>query len=986
MPLTRLATCFVIAATQRVADLGRRGDRSIAAIGISVAVLISSARAVAQTTTPDFTKQVAPIFAKYCAGCHNATDLEGDLSLESFADVQKGGSRGPAIVPGRADASLLVRVLSGEVEPAMPPEDNERPMDAEIAVLRAWIDAGAKGPDGAESQYPELVTPELAAAANVREFVTSLALSSDGKRLALGRYRHVDLVDPTTNAVLATTPELPGKVNSVAFSADGTQLVAASGVPGLYGAATIFNAEDGTIVSQVKGHRDALYDARLSPDGRLLATCSYDRQINLWDVASGKIVRTLSGHNGAVFELAFSADGAILASASADDTVKIWRLATGERLDTLGQPEGSQSAVAISPDDKWIVAGGADRQVRLWRLLSREKTQINPLRFSRTAHDSPVVELAFSPDGSKLVSASESRELVLWDAAKLTPVHNFEAQPDVVTGIAFDPSGAAFYVARIDGSWQRYEIIAKDLGRLADVQQQPSEQVATAERADETPKFESAEQEPNNAPEAANQITANAVVRGVISGPGESGKPDADLFRFHAQKGQQCVLEISAALQKSPLDSKLEVLDESGKPVPRVLLQAVRATYFTFRGHNSTDLNEYRLHGWQDMELNEYLYANGEVNKLWMYPRGPDSGFIVYPGVSGSRFTYFGTTAIAHALNEPCYIVEAHPPGTSLISNGLPQYTVYYENDDDGWRKLGSDSRIAFTAPDDGDYLVRASDVRGLGGDDYRYELVVRAPRPDFQIKLEAPDPTINAGSGKEFSVIAERTDDFDGDIHVDVVGLPPGFHASTPIVIQTGQTTAYGTITADADAPALTAENSKLVKLIASAVVDGKEITKDGVDLGELKLAEKPKILVQVLAPQDGPQPSAAATNDKGAAATELFIAPGDTISAIVKVERNGFDGEILFGEEYAGRNLPHGVYVDNIGLNGLTLLAGESERRFFITAAKWVPETTRPFHLRAGVEGNQTSWPVTLHVRHRPDVAEIERDSVAKATGESD
>ena len=73
-----------------------------------------------------------------------------------------------------------------------------------------------------------------------------------------------------------------------------------------------------------------------------------------------------------------------------------------------------------------------------------------------------------------------------------------------------------------------------------------------------------------------------------------------------------------------------------------------------------------------------------------------------------------------------------------------------------------------------------------------------------------------------------------------------------------------------------------------------------------------------------------------------------------------------MTFGGEHSGRNLPHGVYVDNIGLNGLTLLVGESEREFFITAAKWVPETTRPFHLRAEVEGNQTSWPVKLHVRN--------------------
>ena len=105
--------------------------------------------AAAESKSPDFTKDVAPIFAKYCSGCHNDNDLEGELSLESFAKLQKGGEKGAVVVPNRADASLMIRVLTGEVEPAMPPKDEPQPTDAEINVLRAWIDAGAKGPDGA---------------------------------------------------------------------------------------------------------------------------------------------------------------------------------------------------------------------------------------------------------------------------------------------------------------------------------------------------------------------------------------------------------------------------------------------------------------------------------------------------------------------------------------------------------------------------------------------------------------------------------------------------------------------------------------------------------------------------------------------------------------------------------------------------------------------------------------------------------------------
>jgi hypothetical protein len=149
----------------------------------------------------------------------------------------------------------------------------------------------------------------------------------------------------------------------------------------------------------------------------------------------------------------------------------------------------------------------------------------------------------------------------------------------------------------------------------------------------------------------------------------------------------------------------------------------------------------------------------------------------------------------------------------------------------------------------------------------------------------------------------------------------------------------------------------------MASAEVDGQHVVQKAVTLGEIKLAGKPKILVRVR-PSDGPQAHGPAATG-GSNAVELFIAPGQTMPAIVHVERNGFDGEISFGVEHAGRNLPHGVYVDNIGLNGMTLLQGETQREFFITAARWVPETDRPFHLRAAIEGNQTSWPVMLHVR---------------------
>src|SRR5262245_4608349 len=204
--------------------------RSIVLFGWGSLALATRFAAAANAKAPDFTKDVAPIFAKYCSGCHNDNDLEGDLSLTSFAKLQKGGDKGAVVIPNRADASLLIRVIAGEVEPKMPPEDNPRPSEAEINFLRAWIDAGAKGPDGEQSDFPELSTPKIAPAAGVQEYITGFALSPDGKRIALGRYRHVEIVDPVTRQVVAKTKELPGKVNNVSYSKDGSLFVAASGI------------------------------------------------------------------------------------------------------------------------------------------------------------------------------------------------------------------------------------------------------------------------------------------------------------------------------------------------------------------------------------------------------------------------------------------------------------------------------------------------------------------------------------------------------------------------------------------------------------------------------------------------------------------------------------------------------------------------------------------------------------------------------------
>ncbi|MCB1092253.1 MAG: hypothetical protein KDL87_12025, partial [Verrucomicrobiae bacterium] len=418
-----------------------------------------------------------------------------------------------------------------------------------------------------------------------------------------------------------------------------------------------------------------------------------------------------------------------------------------------------------------------------------------------------------------------------------------------------------------------------------------------------------------------------------------------------------------AARAKSPLDSKVEVLTAEGKPIERVRLQAVRDSWFEFRGKDSMQVGDFRVFNWREMELNEYLYCNGEVVKLWLYPRGPDSGFTVYPGF-GNRHNYFGTSALAHALGEPCYVVRPLPAGVEPVPNGLPVYTLYYENDDDPRRRGGSDSLLDFTAPADGDYLARISDVRGFGGEDFAYQLTIRPPKPDFSVKVEtAKDFGFVPGGGQEFVVKAERFDGFEGEIRVSLEGLPPGFTSSSPVVIEAGQHQAMGVIHAAIDAPVPAPDAAKAVKVTGVAEVAGKELRQSGGTLAEIKLNPKgAKLMVEIQPDGDSGQPVTAPGKP-----LELTIHPGETITAMVKATRLDFKDRIEFGTDDSGRNLAHGLIIDNIGLNGLMIPEEATEQRFFITAAKWVPDSTRMFHLRTKNAGGQATQTILLHVKRR-------------------
>ena len=218
----------------------------------------------AETATPtnDYSG-VEAIFTQHCLECHGSTEPEGKLILESHELLMKGGGSGAVIVPGKSEESLLMRMIEGRVEKdgkklIMPPPKKRDTLKAEeIALIRAWIDAGARPP--AEFKPKELAVPKIEPKVPPRNSINTLAYSAGRKWIAAGRYSEVELRSAETHAIVQTLKGHRGNVNAVAFSPDGKFLFAAGGEAGWLGEVRQWDLADAELFYLFEGHRDAIY-------------------------------------------------------------------------------------------------------------------------------------------------------------------------------------------------------------------------------------------------------------------------------------------------------------------------------------------------------------------------------------------------------------------------------------------------------------------------------------------------------------------------------------------------------------------------------------------------------------------------------------------------------------------------------------------------------------------------------------------------------
>jgi WD40 repeat protein len=419
----------------------------------------------------------------------------------------------------------------------------------------------------------------------------------------------------------------------------------------------------------------------------------------------------------------------------------------------------------------------------------------------------------------------------------------------------------------------------------------------------------------------AGSLPVESTANGRVSRPGSS-----ETWRFSAKKGERLLLDVEARRLGSPLDSTLEILDASGKQLPRAVLRSISKTYSTFRDHDSAGPG-IRIETWSELAVNDYLLINNELLRIRELPKNPDDD-CQFASAGGKRQGFLGTTPGHLSLGTPMYKVTIHPPGTTFPPNGLPLVTLHWRNDDGGavW---GKDSFLDFVAPADGEYQARVADARGQGGVDYAYRLTLRKPRPDFSVSFTPTAPAVWQGGAIPVTVNVARKDGFDGEIAFKLEGLPPEYSAPASNILAGENSTVFSLSASAAARP-----GPAPLKVIARARIDGKEVVREAMG-GELKAVPAGDIVT---------------TTDQ----SEVTVKPGSTVRLLVKIERRGFEGRVPLDV----RGLPHGVRVLDIGLNGILINPTETTRTIVIQCDSWVSPTEHPFVVLARRESKNTEY----------------------------
>jgi WD40 repeat protein len=215
------------------------------------------------------------------------------------------------------------------------------------------------------------------------------------------------------------------------------------------------DGEAPTLLHTLRGHTEAVWAVRISPDGMKIASGSADKTVMIWSVQPSRQLLTLRGHESFVWCVAWSSDSRLVASGENDKNVHVWDAAEGTQVMEPLRGHGGVSSVVLNTKTTLLFSASWDGTIIIWDLdIAGRKAKV---RHRLQGHTETVRSISLCPGERLIASGSDDNTVRVWEVATGQQVRVLEGHTGLVRSVAWSRNGQYIASGSLDKTVRVWE-------------------------------------------------------------------------------------------------------------------------------------------------------------------------------------------------------------------------------------------------------------------------------------------------------------------------------------------------------------------------------------------------------------------------------------------------------------------------------------------------------------------------------------------------